>query len=88
MIVVTNPRPEPCANMARRLRAQAAPPEMSHDALEFLVDGYAKLVESLLDPRASAAGHRVRLQPPAGDARQHLPPVPAARDGPAAAKRR
>lgn len=48
--------PEPCANMARRMRGQTEPPEMSRDALEFLIDGYAKMVESLLDPRASSAG--------------------------------
>lgn len=49
---------EPCANMARRLREAAARPEVSRDALEFSTDGYAKLVESLLDPRATAAGQQ------------------------------
>ena len=47
---------EPCANMARRLRAQADAPEMSHDALEFLIEDYAKLVERLLDPRSGTQG--------------------------------
>ncbi len=56
MTLMTQPRSEPCADMARRMRTQAAPLEMSHDALEFLIEGYAKLVESLLDPRASASG--------------------------------
>lgn len=55
MTLMTQPRPEPCADTSRRLRAQAAP-EMSRDALEFLIEGYAKLVEGLLDPRASAPG--------------------------------
>ena len=52
----TNPLREPCADMARRLRAEAAPFEMSHDALDFLIESYAKLVEGILDPRASASG--------------------------------
>lgn len=56
MTLMTETKREPCANMARRLRNQAASLEMSQDALEFLVEGYAKLVESLLDPRASATG--------------------------------
>ncbi len=46
----------PCADGARGLRAVPAPTEMSHDALAFLIDGYAKLVETLLDPRVSASG--------------------------------
>ena len=56
MTLLTQTRHEPCADMARRLRTQAAPLEISHDALDFLIDGYAKLVESLLDPRASEPG--------------------------------
>ena len=56
MTLMTLPKSEPCADMARRLRAQAEPLEMSQDAMEFLIEGYAKLVESLLDPRASASG--------------------------------
>ena len=46
----------PCADLARHLREQAPAPEISHDALEFLIEGYARLVEGLLDPRASASG--------------------------------
>ena len=42
--------------MARRLRSRASSPEMSQDALDFLIESYAKLVEGLLDPRASAQG--------------------------------
>ena len=56
MTLLTQPRPVPCADMARRLRTEAEPIEMSRDATEFLVEAYAKLVEGLLDPRASAAG--------------------------------
>ncbi len=56
MLQKNDPLREPCADMARRLRAEAAPFEMSHDALEFLIESYAKLVEGLLDPRASASG--------------------------------
>ena len=52
----SDPMREPCADMARRLRVQAAPFEMSHDALDFLIESYAKLVEGILDPRASASG--------------------------------
>ncbi|MDQ2798460.1 MAG: hypothetical protein M3Y13_02320, partial [Armatimonadota bacterium] len=52
----TDPLREPCADMARRLRAQAAPIEMSRDALDFLIESYAKLVEGILDPRASPSG--------------------------------
>lgn len=56
MLMMTELSREPCENMARRLKLTAEPVEMSHDALEFLVDGYAKLVEGLLDPRASDVG--------------------------------
>lgn len=56
MLMMTDLPREPCADMARRLRRAAEPSEMSHDALEFLIDGYGKLVEGLLDPRASASG--------------------------------
>ena len=56
LALLTEEHRRPCADMARRLKAQAAPPEMSHDALEFLIDGYGRLVEGLLDPRASASG--------------------------------
>ena len=56
MLMITELSREPCENMARRLKLTAEPVEMSHDALEFLVDGYAKLVEGLLDPRASDVG--------------------------------
>ena len=45
---------EPCANMARRLRAEVAPPEVAHDALETLVEEYARHIEGLLRPQASA----------------------------------
>ena len=40
--------PEPA-----RLRTDAPPPEMSQDALDFLVETYARLVEDVLDPRVS-----------------------------------
>ena len=56
MLMMTELSREPCADMARRLKMTAEPVEMSHDALEFLIDGYGKLVEGLLDPRASEAG--------------------------------
>ena len=46
----------PCAGKTREMRSAAPPPEISHDALEFLIEGYARLVEGLLDPRASASG--------------------------------
>ncbi len=46
----------PGADRVRELNTGGAPAEMSQDALEFLVEGYARLVESLLDPRASASG--------------------------------
>lgn len=45
---------EPCANMARRLREEAEPPHMAHDAVAALVEEYARHVESLLRPQASA----------------------------------
>ena len=41
---------------AGRLRTMAGSPEMSNDALEYLIEGYARLVEGLLDPRASPSG--------------------------------
>ena len=47
---------EPCANMARHLHEAVGPLDMSSDALEFLIEGYAKLVETLLDPRSSPSG--------------------------------
>ena len=47
---------KPCTDLAREMRSSALPPEISHDALEFLIEGYARLVEGLLDPRASASG--------------------------------
>ncbi|MBV9849087.1 MAG: hypothetical protein JO250_05295 [Armatimonadetes bacterium] len=47
---------EPCANMARRLREEAASPEVAHDALEMLVEEYARHVEGLLHPQASPVG--------------------------------
>jgi hypothetical protein len=56
MLMMTGLSREPCADMAKRLRAEARAPQMSQDAMEFLIEGYAKLVESLLDPRASASG--------------------------------
>jgi len=56
MLTLTDARQRPCVDLARQLKASAPPPEMSHDALEFLIEGYARLVESLLDPRASASG--------------------------------
>ena len=40
----------------RQMRLSAPPSEISHDALEFLIEGYARLVEGLLDPRASGSG--------------------------------
>ncbi len=46
---------EPCANMARRLREEAEPPHMAHDALATLVEEYARHVESLLRPQATAS---------------------------------
>ncbi len=73
---------EPCLDRARRLRAQAEAQEMSLDALAFLVDDYARLVEDLLDPRATpmrlefaysrllgARGSACRLCPPPAMAR-------------------
>ena len=56
MLLLTDADRRPCMNRVRELKASAPPPEMSHDALEFLIEGYARLVESLLDPRASASG--------------------------------
>jgi len=56
MPVMTEGGHEPCADMARRLRAAPAPAEMSHDALLFLIEAYVRLVETLLDPRGSASG--------------------------------
>ncbi len=44
---------EPCADKAKRLRGQPVPTEISRDAVEFLVEEYARLVEDLLDPRAT-----------------------------------
>ncbi len=56
MLLLTEADRRPCVDMVRQLKASAPPPEMSHDALEFLIEGYARLVEGLLDPRASASG--------------------------------
>ena len=56
MLLLTEADRRPCVDMARQLKASAPPPEMSHDALDFLIEGYARLVEGLLDPRASASG--------------------------------
>ena len=47
---------EPCANLARRLREEAAPAEVAHDALEALVEEYARHVEGLLHPKATPIG--------------------------------
>ena len=44
---------KPCIDRARRLRVPPDPLEMSLDALEFLVEDYARLVEDLIDPRAT-----------------------------------
>lgn len=43
----------PCTNGARRLRHRPASAEISRDAVEFLVEEYARLVEDLLDPWAT-----------------------------------
>ncbi len=56
MARLTDEHRRPCAEAARQERDRAAPPEMSRDALEFLIENYGKLVEGLLDPRASASG--------------------------------
>lgn len=56
MALVLTDTHQTCANLARALRAHAPPPEISHDALDYLIEGYARLVEGLLDPRASAFG--------------------------------
>jgi hypothetical protein len=42
-----------CANRARQLRDRPVSVEVSRDAAEFLVEEYARLVEDLLDPRAT-----------------------------------
>ncbi len=55
MLLLTDADGRPCADRVRELKT-SAPPEMSQDALDFLIEGYARLVESLLDPRASASG--------------------------------
>ena len=47
---------EPCANLARRLREERVAPEVAHDALEVLVEEYARHVEGLLHPKATPAG--------------------------------
>ena len=47
---------EPCANLARRLREERVAPEVAHDALEALVEEYARHVEGLLHPQATPAG--------------------------------
>lgn len=48
--VIDTPQP-PCENMARNLREQEIS-ELSHDAVEAMIDEYARHVESLLDDRA------------------------------------
>jgi hypothetical protein len=44
---------EPCMDRARRVRARPEPPEISLDVLSVIVDDYARLVEDLIDPRAT-----------------------------------
>ena len=56
MLTLTDADKKPCVDRVRLLKAHAPPPEMSHDALDFLIEGYARLVEGLLDPRASPSG--------------------------------
>ena len=57
MVMMGQTAPERCLNRTKQMRAaaRAAPPKMSQDAVNFSIEEYARLVECLLDPRATPA---------------------------------